>query len=514
MNLTLEAQKRAVVSIVGAVNEDVRALIARNIDAIWSAAQQRTCFPSLLFLYAQREAIDFALMYLAPLISTKKGIGDAYRVSEGAARGRGQSRVDGASQGWSCDWANTSSFNVHRSDGDAFTRARSQSNAENNARFESHTWSRGQSRTESNSRSQSERQSNTVRTSESRSRSESFTLGRSRETSGVYLPTPYVDPIHQWQKTIDIGICGDPLFYPDRNGCNSWYGFSVSLGDPVELWRGDFPIGYVNSECPAVPVRCVPISIVRDSESKCNPPSAEDLFSEAWFSGPALCNWLNFAAHIDQSITVYVPTPIGVFSLSGAWTSGIESRPRCYKSRQETRSDSRSVSASFMRAVSTGNARSYTETIGFRRNDAHTRAQGNSRGSSLAVSATQSSNVHFAETHSGSNTNSHGESQSSSRMETQSSTRSTSWQKTESTRLHRFDIFKYSDAFKALHDLRQRIDAQIEHIKRVLKTTMFTKSRVRDVSVKHTYNPAWAHRGFTRSAPACLPVFVRSAHVV
>jgi hypothetical protein len=91
--LTVNEQKQAVIALVGGVNAEVRQLLLKYIDQIWCAALQHSCEYPLTFLYAQREAIDFALAKLAPLVNQKRGKTDAFRTAEGFTRSKAEAKT-------------------------------------------------------------------------------------------------------------------------------------------------------------------------------------------------------------------------------------------------------------------------------------------------------------------------------------------------------------------------------------------------------------------------------------
>lgn len=495
-------QKQAIVGMVGAVDAEVRALIERNIDDIWCAAIRYSCEPTLTFLYAQKEAIDFALMWVAPKISTKKGQSEGYRVSQGAARAKSNSRLDGASQGWTCDWSNTGSYSSHQTNGDSWTRARSETDGESYSFFYSHTWARGQSRSDEQSRADSVRQSNTVRLNEGRSDGGSISFGHSTEDAGNYVPSPFPDPIFQYEPAVSIGICLDPLFNPLSNCNNPIPNPPLNLTLSGKIVEADFVQPFLETPrgCHPTRVGCT----VLPNEIECGQiPSEYDTLFENFPRMP-LCERENYSASSEVNVNVYIPIPlVGSLSIGGTWATTLESKPRCAQSRASGFSDSESLSTVYMRARAEGRTQARSDGFGFRRNDAHVRAEGNAEGYTNARSATLSAAVTRSETHTGSDTNSHGESQSTSNTETESRSRNTSWQKTMSDRMHQFNIYKYSDIFKALHGLRERVTNQIQQALGAFKVGQFVTGKVRDVSVKRYVPPQTLRLGNSRFTTIC-----------
>ncbi|MDW8293242.1 MAG: hypothetical protein RML84_09155 [Anaerolineae bacterium] len=488
-------QKEAIVQMIGAVSPEVGAIVAQNIDDIWQAALRHSCTGLLAFLYAQREALDFALAWLAPRVSAKRGFGDAIRVAQGALRSRSESAVEGASQGWSCDWSNTSSYSAHKTDGDGFTRALSESDAESFVFFRSAGYDRSVSRNDAHARSDASRQSNTVRTSESASSSDTVGWGYNAETAGFYLHLPY--PTEQWNYQLNLSISVPPT---DINlGAITIPAGVFQINVPIASLP---PLGPSDARCTVMPAPCPPVLELQDLE--CRVMSDEDAQQHAYEFAP-ICNRINMQTSAEVALTVTVPIPmIGSFTIGASWLSSYEQRPRCAASRATTQSSAASVGAQYMRAAAVGSAVSRSESRGFRRNDARQSGEGDSASESQSRSATVSRAVTEAESHSGSDTASHGESQSTSRTDSRSQARSRSWQKTESDRTHEFDIQKLSDAFTALKELRVRVEQQIMQVKGIFKKSEFGAARIVRGGDRRLIHPnRFAYESACSRAPLC-----------
>lgn len=512
MNI-VAVQKQAVISMVGAVNAEIRQALERNIDYIWCAAAKLNCNPTLTFLYAQKEAVDFALLWLAPKVSSKKGFGESYRVSQGAARARADSRLDGASQGWSCDWSNTGSFAVHQTNGDSWTRARSESDSESYSFFSSHTWARGRSRSDEHSRAESVRQSTTTRLNEGESRGALLSFGHTTEESGDYVSTPVVDEVFQHDPIIRIGVCKDPFLAPESS-CppGNWFvgPFDLQFSGPIRPSPPDLPEGFFQT-----PFGCFPTLVTCSrvpTQTECGePPDERDALFENFPRMP-MCLRRNYSSSAEVQFQIYIPIPaLGSFSLGGTWGTSLEQKPRCAQSRASAFTESESLATVYMRSRASGRTEARSDGFGFRQNDSHVRGRGDAEGYSNARSATISGSVSRSETHSGSNTDSHGESQSSSNTESETRARNFSWQKTTSDRIHQFDIQKYSDAFVALHALRERIWKQIEQTRDIFKSTQFANAKVRDTEVDRRIQPQSFARGQTRFTRVCVSNALRTA---
>jgi len=82
--------------------------------------------------------------------------------------------------------------------------------------------------------------------------------------------------------------------------------------------------------------------------------------------------------------------------------------------------------------------------------------------------------------------------------------------KTTSDREHEFDIRMYSDAFKALNDLRVKVVAQIEEALKAIGRQLYTKGKVRnvdkrcDISVRQL-----AYGQSSANEICCIPVYRR-----
>lgn len=141
-----------------------------------------------------------------------------------------------------------------------------------------------------------------------------------------------------------------------------------------------------------------------------------------------------------------------------------------------------------MRGRVRGAGSSRSDSAGSRQNDAHTRANGAGSSSSFSRSVGDSYAITIAESHSGSDTNSHGESQATNLTNSNAASKGKGWHRTESDRKHMFDIRMYSDAFKALNDLRKRVEMQIQEALASF-SQLYSNQKVRNTSVKCTVNP-------------------------
>jgi hypothetical protein len=148
-----------------------------------------------------------------------------------------------------------------------------------------------------------------------------------------------------------------------------------------------------------------------------------------------------------------------------------------------------------MRGNVRGDGSSRSESQGTRQNDAHTRATGSSTSSNFARSVGDAYTISIGESHSGSDTNSHGESQSQDLGNSRSQSRGIGLHKTTSDREHEFDIRMYSDAFKALNDLRLKVVEQIEEVLNAIGRQLYTKGKVRDTRRKCDINVYQLGRG-------------------
>ena len=489
--LTVAARRAAVVQMVGAVAPEVRSLIERNIDAIWSVACRYACYEPLTTLYAQREALDLALAYFAPLVSRKDGSGSGERVSLGRSHAESVGRADGSSQNWSCDWSNTSSYAVHRTDGDGYTRARSATDGETFAYFRQQSWDRSQTQQVSNSRADSRRRSATTRANEQRSAGDGQMDGFSTEGHGryVYTPTPEARIQHPYQVSIlDINIpLADPIPTPD------------DLPSGIHCERGPQAVGCLSLVRPEL-----------DSDVQYVAPSCplvlteNEVIQRRMFSLPPIANIPNYSVSAEHNVQLYIPIPaVGVVNIGFIWQSSTEQRPRWSTSRTIGDSSSTSQGLSFMRAFSSASSESTSEVRGQRQNDAHTRARGDSTSRNDSRSASLGRQLTFSEVHTGSSTDAHGQGQASTVSESERTSKSIAWQRNVGQRTHQFELQRYSDAFEALSNLRRRIAEQIERLKLIFKAGQFATQRIERVKDVRPYHPAIHTRGY--AGTICVP---------
>ncbi|MFN4294613.1 MAG: hypothetical protein ACK4JD_10820 [Thermoflexales bacterium] len=496
-------RQAGVVQMVGAVSPEVRELIQRNIQAIWVAACRYSCQEPLTTLYAQREALDLALAYLAPLVNDKRGVGSSERVSLGRSRAEREGRADGSSQNWSCDWSNTGSYAVHQTNGDGYTRARSATDGETFAYFRTQSWDRGRTQQASNSRSDASKRATTTRANEQRSAGDGQMDGYSTEGHGQYRYSPVPSP--SIQHDYSINLLPDEITLPGGITIGLTP-INVSLSGPLPQ-PGDLPSG-IHCDGPYDFTGCLrrvePIEDL-DLTPICPRVLTElEVLRRRINALPVIGVFPNFAASAEFNIQLSIPIPgAGSFNLSYVFQSGAEQRPRWATGRNVGEATSTSQGLTFLRSFSSAGSQSVAETRGFRENDAHMRGRGDSSARNDSRSASLGRQLTVSEVHTGSNTDAHGQAQASSVSESESKANSLAWQRTVSERMHRFDIQKYSDAFDALSKLRARVEAQIERIKGIFKKGQFAATRIQRMRDPAPYHPALHVRGY--AGTICAP---------
>lgn len=501
--LTVNQQKQAVIDLVGSINEDVRQLIFDNIDDIWCAAKRYNCIYPLTLLYAQREAIDFALAKLAPYVSEKRANSEGYRIAKGYTRHESDSSTHGRGQGYSCDWSNTGSFSVGKTDGDSWSRARNASDQSSQTFYYSHSWDRGRTRDDANSASSFSRSTVTARTNESEDFNESNSRSASRGTAGIHVSAPiFTSGVSGQSLTANLSIPTDPVVIPTPFGT-------------ISIAPGTFTNISVSTPSTPSPAQAAQCGIF---EAPCPPtlggglpPIPTDIQADNLDLPFAnVCNLANYSASSEATIQTTIPIPfIATITISGSWGGGVENRPRCMSSRSDAASTSWMRARTWMRGRVRGAGSSRSDAVGSRQNDAHTRANGAGSSSSFSRSVGDSYAITIAESHSGSDTNSHGESQATNLTNSQAESKGKGWHRTESDRKHLFDIRMYSDAFKALNDLRKRIEEQI-HEALAAFSQLYTNQKVRDTSVKCAVNP---HRFEVKPIVATSLCYSRRRHL-
>ena len=482
--LTVAEQKNAVIALVGGVNAEVRQLVAKYIDQIWCAALQHSCEYPLTFLYAQREAIDFALAKLVPLVNQKRGKTDAFRTAEGFTRSKAEAKTIQRGSGFSCDWSNTGSYASHQTNSDSWSIGRSASDSSAQSFYYSHTWDRGRVRDDAQSRSTYERTASNTR----RTESQDVNVGDSNSTSAERtLGTNGVPTIVLGNQVIPIKVAIPPFDLVWNVG---------GLIQTITIQKGpevgpDVPIYYQTnlSSCGEQPVGC-PLTISNSDLVACG------ITDDNTPVDISVCSLSSYSANSELFAQITIPIPfLGSFTFAGTWARNYESRPRCGNSRSESRTVGFSSASTWMRGSVRGDGNSRSESLGTRQNDAHTRASGSSSSSNFARSVDDAYTISIGESHSGSDTNSHGESQSQDLGNSRSQSRGIGLHKTTSDREHEFDIRMYSDAFKALNDLRVKVVAQIEEVLNAIGKQLYTKGKVRNVSKKCDINVYQLGRG-------------------
>lgn len=470
--LTLAQQKQSVIELVGAVGQEIRDLVQANIDDIWCVAINYGCTYPLTVLYAQREAIDFALAWLVPRVSQKRGDTDAFRTTEGKTRTTAQARSNSRGQGWSCDWSNTASFANNRTNGDSWSRHRSAADHQASTFYFSHSWDRSRRREDAASQSAYGRSSETARTNESQHYSEHSNRVASQSVGGIHLTAPFfsnlpLSPLSVKIKLPPLDIVINTPFGPITVPAGSWINAPLVDISPPFVGAGVSVCAGAGVGCPTATLGVIP------------PPSREDADNVS-FGFPSFCLSPSYSASSEVSLNVAVPIPfVGSLSFSATWAAGAEQRPRCMASRTDAQSSSLSNARTWMRSKMRGGGSSQSDSIGTQQNDAHTRANGAGNSTGLARSVGQSYSIVVGESHSGSDTNSHGESQSTDLGNTRSQSRGKGYQITTSDKQHIFDIRKYSDMFTALNDLRAKIVAQIEESLQAM-SQLYQRGKVRD----------------------------------
>ena len=498
--LTVDEQKKAVIALVGSVNAEVRALLLKYIDTIWCAAQQHSCEYPLTLLYAQREAIDFALAKLAPFVSQKRGKTDAFRTAEGMTRSNADARTTQRGSGFSCDWSNTGSFAVHQNNSDSWSIGRSATDSSAQSFYYSHSWDRGRSRDDAQSRSVYERNANTTRRTESQDFSTLVgnSEGSERTASTEGVPHAILD-----NESFPITIAIPPFdIYIPIGG----------LIREINLPRGpDVQVGQLKARYENV-MPCEPSGVGCPAAGDNGDLFTCGIIQDDQVVSPSVCNRRSYSTNSEVFTQVTIPVPfVGAFTFSGNWAKGYESRPRCGSSRSRSIGIGFSNSSVWMRGSVVGNGSSASDSAGTRQNDAHTRATGSSSSSNFSRSVGDAYTIAIGESHSGSDTNSHGESQSQDLGNSRSKSRGVGIHKTASDREHEFDIRMYSDAFKALNELRAKIVKQIEEALSVIGKQLYTNGKVRNVDKRCDINVYQLARGqASMNAICCTTTRTRS----
>ncbi len=494
--LTIAEQKQAVIALVGGVNAEVRHLLLKYIDQIWCAAAQHSCEYPLTFLYAQREAIDFALAKLAPLVNQKRGKTDAFRTAEGFTRSKADAKTVQRGSGFSCDWSNTGSYASHQTNSDSWSIGRSASDSSAQSFYYSHSWDRGRVRDDAQSRSVYERRANTTRRTESMD----VTVGDSSSTSSERTQgTNAIPTVILGDQAIPIRIAIPPFDISFNTGTILG---TISLQKGPEIGPDIIIPSRQNlSLCAEQGVGC-PSTIANSDLVACG------ITDDQTPIDLSVCNLTSYSANAELFAQVTIPIPfVGSFTFAGTWARNYESRPRCGRSLSESRTVGFSSASTWMRGNVRGDGSSRSESQGTRQNDAHTRANGSSSSSSFARSVGDAYTISIGESHSGSDTNSHGESQSQDLGNSRSQSRGIGLHKTTSDREHEFDIRMYSDAFKALNDLRLKVVAQIEEVLNAIGRQLYTKGKVRNTAKKcdiNVYQLARGQAGFNEIC--CTPM--------
>jgi len=493
---TVDQQKRAVILLVGSVNDQVKKLIEDNIDKIWCAALAYNCVYPLTVLYAQREAIDFALAMLVPFVNQKRGKTDGYRTAKGYTRHEAESKTTGRGQGYSCDWSNTASFAVGQTNGDSWSRARSASDHGSQTFFYSHSWDRGRIRDDASSASAYSRRSETARTNESEDFNESSSRTASRGTAGLQVPSPaFTSGVVGQSMTATLQIPTAPINIPTPFG-------------PIVIDTGTF-LNY-SASTPATPdptagAACGTIGVPCPGTLGGGlPPIPTDVDADNLnFPLHPVCNLINYSASSEANVQLTIGIPfLAALTISGSWAAGVENRPRCMSGRTDAASTSYMRARTWMRGKIRGGGSSRSDSAGTRQNDAHTRASGAGSSSQFDRSVGDSYSITISESHSGSDTNSHGESQTTNLTNSRAQSQGTGWHRTESDRKHEFDIRMYSDAFDALNKLRVKIEEQIIESLAAM-SQIYGRKKVRDTSVKCDIRPRQLARGRTSCNYVC-----------
>jgi len=494
--LTVNEQKQAVIALVGGVNAEVRQLLVKHIDQIWCAALQHSCEYPLTFLYAQREAIDFALAKLAPLVNQKRGKTDAFRTAEGFTRSKSEAKTTQRGSGFSCDWSNTGSYASHQNNSDSWTINRSASDSSAQSFYYSHTWDRGRVRDDAQSRSTYERRAGSTRRTESQDFSNSVTNSDSYERTNGMQSVPYI-PLGS--QIIPVKVAIPPFDISWDTGTflgtiNLTRGPEVGPDVRVEFNQAAAP-------CDRLSVSC-PLTISNSDLVACGITDDDTPIDIS------ICALQSYSANSELFSQITIPIPfLGSFTFAGTWAKNYESRPRCGRSTSIALSTGFSSAVTWMRGNVRGDGSSRSESQGTRQNDAHTRATGSSTSSSFARSVGDAYTISIGESHSGSDTNSHGESQSQDLGNSRSQSRGVGLHKTTSDREHEFDIRMYSDAFKALNDLRLKVVEQIEEVLNAIGRQLYTKGKVRDTQKKCDINVYQLGRGqVSDNAICCTPM--------
>lgn len=319
--LTVNEQKQAVIALVGGVNAEVRQLLVKHIDQIWCAALQHSCEYPLTFLYAQREAIDFALAKLAPLVNQKRGKTDAFRTAEGFTRSKSEAKTTQRGSGFSCDWSNTGSYASHQNNSDSWTINRSASDSSAQSFYYSHTWDRGRVRDDAQSRSTYERRAGSTRRTESQDFSNSTTNSDSYERTNGMQSVPYI-PLGS--QTIPVKVAIPPFDISWDTG--------TFLG-PINLTRGpevgpDVTVHFnaAAAPCDRLSVSC-PLTISNSDLVACGITDDDTPIDIS------ICALQSYSANSELFSQITIPIPfLGSFTFAGTWAKNYESRPRCGRS--------------------------------------------------------------------------------------------------------------------------------------------------------------------------------------
>lgn len=493
ITLTVEQKKAAIVEMLRAISPEVHELVAANIHAIWQAALRHNCTPPLDFLYAQREAVDFALAWLSTRVSNKRGFMDAMRTSIGRSRATSQSSTDGVMQGESCDWANTSGYTTYQNNADGFTRSRSQNDSNSYTYYQQQSWDRSRTRQDAQSRSDAVRQATATRVREEVSSAGTRARGYSRDQSGNYVQNP-LPP--QWDYSLNVPIVIPPVdiniptpFGPITIPEAGLVNFSIPI-------RNEPPIGNADAICPPLrAIRCQPLFSPDECEIRL--PS-DDEVDAGDFDEPAMLSRPNVQAQVDVTMSVTLPIPaVGSLTISAQFQSGIEQRPKSSISRSYSRSMSSARGQTFARARSEGRSDSLAESRGSRVSDIHSRGAGQSQSQSDALSASVARNQSQSDMAQENKSDSYGSSQQASETRSSSASESNSWQRTESNRTSVMEMRKYSDAFNALNELRARIVQQIEMAKRTFRNSRgFNTGRIERERFERFYSPGCLAVGY------------------
>ncbi len=489
MKLTVAEKSKIVLDLVGAVSDEVNTLLAQHMEQIICEGAAMGCSYPFDLLYSQLAAIDLALAWMARKVDTKRGYGESLRKQLSQARGSSVTVAHSESQGWTCDWADSSSYNTYQNNSDSYSRFTETRDGQTWRYSRTVSWDRGRSDGWRNAFDRRQGQDVDFRQSEGDSTDVERSVMHSVEGAGSQIQNPYheirepiqtpiLGSVQQWLRDRANEVRSDPVF---SFLANIFDGLANLLGDQ------NLDVNDLSRGCGITPITgCYSLNEI-DREYLCHFPVLRDGYPLTFDPGPdyfatVLYNpnlYRNYSAYTDASYTITIPLIIAALSFTVQSSSGSESVPRSGRNYQFNWESGDAYSRTERSANSIDESVSEDRARSDYQKDAHSR--GESRGYSLQTAFSQSRSyaVNFSESRSGSDSASHSEGQSSSYGDSQSQSKSDMVALTRQMRDHEFDIRKWSQAFDALQQLRKQIVSQIEEAYASLASNLFKRGKVR-----------------------------------